>query len=87
MAGESISSILRDAVRSFRFFAHKFFLYFDIFRFFQRGAVTRQVAIGNLEQVFHFGEINPVVHHQNGHNSQSDTAFEFFIKLIDVDHD
>lgn len=86
MTGKSISPGLRDAVGSFRFFTHEFFLYFNIFRFLQRGTVTRQVAVGNLEQVFHLSEINPVVHHQNGHDSQSDTAFEFFIKLIYFDH-
>ena len=87
MRSESFSSTFRYAVWCSWFFANKFFFNFNIIWFFQCRAVTCQIAIGDFQQAFHFGKINPIVYDQNRHNAQSDATFKFFVKLIDVDHD
>ena len=86
MLVKSLSPHLRNAIGSFRFFANEFFFHLDISRFFKGCAVARQVAISDIKEVFHFTEINPVIHNKNGHNAQPYATFKFLIELIDIKH-
>jgi hypothetical protein len=51
----------------------------NIFRSFQSFEMARQIAIGQVEQIFHSAEICKIVDRQYRHNPQPDAAVESFI--------
>ena len=86
MLVKSLSPRLRNAIGSFWFFANKFFFHLNISRFFKGCAVARQVTISDVKEVFHFTEINPVIHDKDRHDAQPYATFKFLIELIDIKH-
>src|SRR5690606_29964799 len=69
-----------NLIRSFCFLTHKFFFYGNVFIFFKCSNMTGQVAISDVQQFLHLKEIDPIIYHQHGHDTQPDPAFKFFIE-------
>ena len=58
---------------------------FDVGLFFQSLQMGREIAVGHIQKFLQRAEIQLIVHHERGHDSQSDPALERLVQRVEVD--
>lgn len=79
---KSLTTELSDAITGVGFLSNKFLFHKHIFRFFQCGDVTRNIAITGVEHFFERQKIDGIIDHKNGHNPKSNATFKGFIQFV-----
>ena len=74
---------LCDFIRRIWFLPNELLFHFHIHVLFQCGQMAGKVSIRDVQHLLQCFKITGVVHHKNGHNPQSYSVLEGFIKMCD----
>lgn len=82
MQSKGSFALFRRVVFCIRFTIQEFFFISDILTLFQGFQMTRQIAVGNAQQVFESLEIQVLVHDQSRHDPHTDLVLKRFVELF-----